>query len=106
MTTAPFAGCVTICTCLSPPSKSVSLASTSTGVGPQASATVALSSTATGGSSLHVTVTETVAVEPPGASVYVNVSGVVPGGLLQEFALGAYVKPLPPPVMETAPWAA
>ena len=41
-----------------------------------------------GGSATHVTVTETVAVEPPGVSVYVNVSGEVPGGLLQEFAFG------------------
>ena len=36
----------------------------------------------TGASDEHVTVTETVAIEPP-FSVYVNVSGAVPGGLLQ-----------------------
>ncbi len=43
---------------------------------------MALSSTAVGGLSLQVTVTDTVAVEPP-LSVYVNMSGVVPGGSLQ-----------------------
>ena len=83
MTTVPFAGCVTDCTSFGPPSTSVSLASTSTGAGPESSATIAASLTATGGSSEHVTVIDTVAVEPPGVSVYVNVSGVVPGGLLQ-----------------------
>ena len=61
----------------------MSLASTSIALELESSATVAASLTATGGSSPHVTVTETVAVEPPGVSVYVNVSGVVPGGLLQ-----------------------
>ena len=32
---------------------------------------------------MHVTVIDTVADEPPGVSVYVNVSGDVPGGSLQ-----------------------
>ena len=41
-----------------------------------------VSSSATGASLTQVTVIETVAVEPP-LSVYVKVSGVVPGGLLQ-----------------------
>ena len=36
----------------------------------------------TGASLTHVTVIDTVAIEPP-VSVYVNVSGDVPGGLLQ-----------------------
>ena len=40
------------------------------------------SSTATGGSSTQLTVTDTVAVEPP-LSVYVKLSVEVPGGLLQ-----------------------
>jgi hypothetical protein len=57
------------------------LASTSIALAPESSATVALSLTAVGGSSSQLTVTETVAVEPP-LSVYVNVSGV-PGGSLQ-----------------------
>ena len=46
------------------------------------SAPVNVSSSATGASLTHVTVTETVALEPP-LSVYVNVLSVVPGGLLQ-----------------------
>src|ERR1700710_348016 len=104
MTTVPFAGCVTEATDFGPPSTSVSLASTSTALAPESSATVAASATATGGSSMHVTVTDTVATEPP-FSVYVNVSGVVPGGLLQEFAFGAYVRPVPPPVIATTPLA-
>src|SRR5438105_766298 len=37
----------------------------------------------TGGSFTHVTVTVTVVEELPGVRVYVNVSSVVPGGLLQ-----------------------
>ena len=41
-----------------------------------------VSSSATGASLTHVTVTDTVAVEPP-LSVYVNVLSVVPGGVLQ-----------------------
>ena len=41
-----------------------------------------VSSSATGASLTQVTVIDTVAVEPP-LSVYVNVSGVVPGGALQ-----------------------
>ncbi len=60
----------------------MSLASTLTAVAAASSRTVAESATAVGASSTHVTVTETVAVEPP-LSVYVNVSGVVPGGALQ-----------------------
>src|SRR4051812_29210265 len=46
---------------------------------------VTVSSTATGGSSCAATVIDTEAVEPPGASVYVNVS------LPVKFAAGAYV---------------
>ena len=41
-----------------------------------------VSSSATGASLTHVTVTDTVALEPP-LSVYVNVLSVVPGGVLQ-----------------------
>ena len=82
ITTAPFAGCVTDATDLGPPSVSVSLASTSIAPAPESSPTVALSSTAVGGSSVQLTVTDTVAVEPP-LSVYVNVSGGVPGESLQ-----------------------
>ena len=44
---------------------SVSFASTSIALAPESSTTVALSSTADGASSTHVTVTDTVAVEPP-----------------------------------------
>ncbi len=83
LTTVPFAGCVTDATEIGPPSMSVSLASTLTVLAPESSPTVTMSFTATGGSSTHVTVIETVADEPPGVSVYVNVSSVVPGGLLQ-----------------------
>ena len=66
-----------------PPSMSVSLPSTATAVAPASSTTVAGSFTATGGSSTQVTVTDTVADEPPGVSVYENVSRDVPGGSLQ-----------------------
>ena len=83
MTTVPLAGCVTDAIDFGPPSTSVSLPSTPIALAPVSWITVALSLTATGGSSTQVTVIETVAVEPPGVSVYVNVSGVVPGGLLQ-----------------------
>ena len=65
ITTVPLAGWVTDATDLGPPSISVSFASTSIAVAPESSTTVALSFTATGGSSTHVTVTDTVAVEPP-----------------------------------------
>ena len=65
ITTVPFAGWVTESTDIGPPSMSVSFASTSIAVAPESSATVALSSTATGRSSTHVTVTDTVAVDPP-----------------------------------------
>jgi len=78
----PFAGSEADAIVFGPPSVSVSLASTSIAPAAEFSATVAPSSTAVGESSAQVTVTETVAVEPP-LSVYVNVSGVVPGGLLQ-----------------------
>jgi hypothetical protein len=78
----PLAGSVTDWTAIVPPSVSVSLARTLIVLAPESSATVAVSSTATGASSAHVTATVTVAVEPP-LSVYVNVSGDVPGGLLQ-----------------------
>jgi hypothetical protein len=78
----PLAGSVTDWTAIVPPSVSVSLARTLTVLAPESSPTVALSSTATGTSSTQVTVTDTVAVSPP-LSVYVKVSGVVPGGLLQ-----------------------
>ena len=80
MTTVPFAGCVTEAIDFGPPSMSVSLASTSTAVGRRVLDHRRASLTATGGSSTQVTVTETVAVEPPGVSVYVNVSGVVARG--------------------------
>ncbi len=60
----------------------MSLASTVITVAPASSATVALSLTAIGASSTQVTLTETVALEPP-LSVYVNVSGDEPGGSLQ-----------------------
>ena len=68
ITTVPFAGCVTAATALGPPSTSVSLARTSIPAAPPSSVTVAPSATATGGSSTQVTVTETVALDAPGAS--------------------------------------
>ena len=61
----PLAGWVAAVIGFGPPSTSVSLASTSIAVAPESSATVAESSTATGSSSTQLTVTETVAVEPP-----------------------------------------
>ena len=82
ITTVPFAGSVTEPIVFGPPSGSVSFASTSTAVAVASSSTVAASFTAVGGSSTQVTVTETVAVEPP-LSVYVNVSGEPPAWLLQ-----------------------
>jgi hypothetical protein len=48
-----------------PPSGSVSFPSTLIGFGPEALGTVAVSLTAIGASSTQVTVTRTVAVEPP-----------------------------------------
>ena len=63
--TVPWAGWVTAAIVIGPPSTSVSLASTSIAVAPASSATVAVSSTAIGSSSTQVTVTATVAVEPP-----------------------------------------
>src|ERR1700710_1526254 len=105
MTTDPFAGCVTEATAFGPPSTSVSLASTSTALTPESWATVFASLTATGGSSTHVTVIETVALEPPGASVYVNVSGAGGPPELQYCEPGAYVRPVPPPVITTVPLA-
>jgi hypothetical protein len=81
-TTVPFAGSEADAIVFAPPSVSVSLASTSIALAAASSARVALSLTAVGGSSPQVTVTDTVAVEPP-VSVYMKVSGVVPGGLLQ-----------------------
>ena len=74
ITTAPLAGWVTEATDLGPPSTSVSLANTSTGVAAASSKSVPASDTATGLSATHVTVTLTVAVTPP-LSVYVNESG-------------------------------
>ena len=82
MTTVPFAGSVAESIVIGPPSGSVSFASTLIAVAAASSRTVAESATAVGASSTHVTVIETVAVEPP-FSVYVNVSGLVPGGSLQ-----------------------
>ena len=62
----PWAGWVTEAIVFGPPSGSVSLASTSIGFGPELPETVAVSLTAVGGlSSTQVTVTATVAVEPP-----------------------------------------
>src|SRR5918993_1076446 len=65
-----------------------------------------VSSPATGTSLTQVTVTATVAVSPP-VTVYVKSSVVVPGGLLQKFASGWYVRPdwAPglPPVSTTVP---
>ena len=54
---------------MGPPSVSVSFDSTSMVAAETSLATVAVSSTATGGSSTQVTVTATVAVEPPGVKV-------------------------------------
>jgi hypothetical protein len=82
-TTVPFAGSDADAIVFAPPSASVSLASTSTALAPESSSTVAVSLTGVGGSSTQVTVTDTVAVEPP-LSVYVKVSGVA----LQKFASG------------------
>ena len=65
ITTVPWAGWVTWVIVFGPPSRSVSLASTSIGFGPESPETVLESSTATGGSSTQLTVTATVAVEPP-----------------------------------------
>ena len=65
MATVPLAGWVTETTSFVPPSGSVSLASTPIAVAPESSLTVAASLTAEGESSWQVTVTETVAVEPP-----------------------------------------
>ena len=67
--TVPLAGWVTEATLFGPPSTSVSFASTLIALAPESSTTVAASSTATGASSAQVTVTDTVAVEPPGVSV-------------------------------------
>ena len=64
-TTVPLAGSLAAAIVIGPPSTSVSLASTSIAVAAASSITVAASSTATGASSTQVTVTETVAVEPP-----------------------------------------
>ena len=64
--TVPWAGWVTEAIVFGPPSGSVSLASTSIAVAPESSATVLVSLTAIGGlSTAQVTVTATVAVEPP-----------------------------------------
>ena len=65
ITTVPFAGWVTESTVFGPPSGSVSFASTSIAVASASSATVATSSTASGSSAAQLTITETVAVEPP-----------------------------------------
>ena len=65
ITTVPLAGSEADAIVIGPPSASVSLASTAIGVAAESSATVAVSSTAVGASSTHVTVTDTVAVEPP-----------------------------------------
>jgi hypothetical protein len=73
-TTVPFAGSEADAIVIGPPSESVSLANTSIGVAAESSGTVRLSLTAVGGSSTHVTLTDTVAVEPP-LSVYVKLSG-------------------------------
>ncbi len=69
ITTVPLVGWVTWSTVIGPSSMSVSLANTSIVVAGSSSATVAESSTAVGGSSTQVTVTLTVAVEPPGVRV-------------------------------------
>ena len=63
-TTLPWAGWVTESIVISPPSGSVSLASTLIVVAPESSATVFVSLTAVGGA-LQSTVIATVAVEPP-----------------------------------------
>ncbi len=63
--TTPCDAGVTDCTSFVPPSMSVSFASTSIAAAGSSSVTVAESATATGGSSTQVTVTDTVAVEPP-----------------------------------------
>ena len=66
-----------------PASTSVSLANTSIAVAATSSTTVAVSLTATGGSSTQVTVTDTVAVEPPVERVGERVEGGPRAGLLQ-----------------------
>jgi hypothetical protein len=81
--TVPRAGSDADAIVIGPPSGSVSLASTSIAPAAASSTTVALSLTADGESSTHVTVTDTVAVEPP-LSVYSKVSGVA----LQKFGSG------------------
>jgi hypothetical protein len=82
ITTVPWAGSDAEPTSFVPPSTSVSFASTSSVVAAVSSVRVSVSSVATGESSTQLTVTDTVAVEPP-FSVYVNVSAVPPGWLLQ-----------------------
>ena len=67
--TVPWAGWVVESIVIGPPSALASLASTSIAVAPESSVTVAVSLTAVGLSSTQVTVTATVAVEPPGLSV-------------------------------------
>jgi hypothetical protein len=81
-TTVPFAGSDADSIVNSSPSASRSLANTSTGVAAESSGTDRLSSTATAGSGTQLTMTETVAVEPP-LSVYVNVSSAAPREVLQ-----------------------
>ncbi len=68
-TTVPFAGSLAETIVIVPPSGSTSLANTAIAVARSSSVTVAASLTATGGSSTQVTVTDTVAVEPPGVRV-------------------------------------
>ena len=67
ITTVPFAGWVTESIEIGPASTSMSLAKTGMAVAAASSVNVAASSTATGGSSTQVTVTDTVAVDPPGS---------------------------------------
>ncbi len=67
--TSPCTGWVTDSIAIGPPSASRSLPRTSIAAAAVSWTTDFASSTAVGGSSTHVTVTVTVAVEPPGASV-------------------------------------
>jgi hypothetical protein len=78
----PFAGSLAEAIDFGPPSPSVSFVRTSIAVAAASSPVEPESPTASGESSTHVTVIDAVALEPP-SSVYVNVSGAPPGGLLQ-----------------------
>ena len=69
ITTVPLAGWVTEVMLLGPPSESVSLASTSMAVAPRPRSPWRCRRLQSGSSSTQVTVTDTVALSPPGVRV-------------------------------------